>query len=141
MINIATAAFLFALHPATTTSTAVEAQVEPTHAKIRKLRKQRRDVLKQLVAMQKKAIRAGQATPEVLLKSSNELAEAELELATDEKEIASILEKNYKLFVDIEKLINARVRAGVGSPADLLAIKARRLKAEIRWLSAKSDAE
>lgn len=121
--------------------TAEKPKTEPTHTKIYNLKLKRRDVLKQLVTLHEKAIRAGAATPESMLKASIELAEAELELARNEKERVRILKRNYELFVRLESRARAAFKVGAAGVGYVLSTQAKRLKAEIRWLAAKSDAE
>lgn len=98
------------------------------------LLKERRDTLRQLAQDVEQCYRAGRATLDSLIRASNLLLEAELDLAKTKAERIAIYEKLVANLRQLEKAAEARHQAGApgGGVSEVLSAKADRLKAEIQ---------
>jgi hypothetical protein len=104
------------------------------------LLKARRDTLRQIVNLLEAERRTGgRATEEPILRASNQLLDAELDLASTKAERIALREKVVTNLQQIEKITAAQVGFGVRKPEEALQATAARLKAEIQLLREKTD--
>jgi hypothetical protein len=121
-------------------------QQNETAKQVESLLKERRDTFRQLVDMLGQQHRAGIVTEVSVLRATDQLLDAELDLASTKAERIAIREKLVANLRKLEKLIEGMVQAGVrGADAptieDALRAKAARLKAEIQLLREKAGNE
>ena len=105
--------------------------------KLQALLKERRDTLSELVDVYEARFRRGSAPVESVIVASNELLNAELELAETNPERVTIREKLVSNLRLLEQNIKERYDHGTCPIEDLLRAKAARLKAEIDVLHEK----
>lgn len=104
---------------------------------------ERRDTLRQLVTDVEQRHRSGRATLDSVIRASNLLLDAELDLAKTKAERILVYEQQIRRLRALEKLVESRHKVGVpgGETADLLDAKAARLKAEIQLAHEKDVAK
>jgi hypothetical protein len=107
-----------------------------TQEKVRKLQVERRDVLKKVLDMRLRLLKAGKGTIDGPMKASRRLLAAEPELATNAKDRLAAHAAHLEVARQVEKLAKALSDAGVCNPVDYHAAQAARLEAEIGWLRA-----
>jgi hypothetical protein len=115
-------------------------QNNETSKQLESLLKERRDTLRRLVDIldaQHRQGFGGQEQEDVVLYASNELFDAELDLATTKTERIAIREKIVANLRQVEK--RAEMRVGVTTAKKSLEAKAARLKAEIQLLREKES--
>jgi hypothetical protein len=129
---LATALVAFAVGMAA----ADEAEPKNNAAAIKKLKVQRRDVLKQVLTLQTRAYEGGGGTYKPIIETSRALLQADLALATTKEERIAA----HKARLDTAKTWEARVAAsykiGGATAAENLLAQSDRLEAEIGWLEA-----
>lgn len=106
---------------------------------IRKLVQKRRDVLKQLVAVQIQEYRTGRVDMAAILTAQRQLLDAELELNADRSKHAKLLADFVELAKSVEMVARKRYQAAETSVADVLEAQAARLEAETRLLRARRN--
>jgi hypothetical protein len=99
---------------------------------LQSLRKERRDTLRKLVDAAESKYNSGKATLECVLRASELLLEAELDLAATKTERIAVREKLVANLRQVEKAAQMRHHAGVAPIEESLQAKAARLKAEIQ---------
>ena len=105
---------------------------DPSAARLRKLRTERRDTLHLLVDNAREGYRAGKAPLADLLDVSTALQASELELLEKHAERLAALERFVKLAEQIEQAAQRRVTAGKGERSELLRAKAYGLSVQDR---------
>jgi hypothetical protein len=96
------------------------------------LRKERRETLRKLVDAAESKYNSGKATLDVVLRASDLLLEAEMDLARTRAERIAVHEKLVANLRQVEKATQLRCDAGTAPIEESLEAKAARLKAEIR---------
>ena len=104
---------------------------EPTSAEIEALLKERRDTLQQLVESTEALYRSGVAPLDSLLRATDELLAAQLELAKSKEERIAIHRERLKNARRLEHHSETIYKEGRASVTEYLRAKAARLKAEI----------
>jgi hypothetical protein len=100
-------------------------------AEVKKLLKERVDVLRSVVEARQQGLKMGIGTVGSLAEAYRELTQAELEAAdTPAKRMAALLE-GYKRAAEVERRVERMFEAGDASRADAMAARAARIKAEI----------
>ena len=107
-----------------------EQEVGP--GQLQSLRKERRETLRTLVDAAESKFNSGKATLDSLLRGSELLLEAELDLAETKAERIAVHEKIVANLRQVEKAAQMRCNAGVAPIEESLEAKAARLKAEIQ---------
>jgi RNA polymerase sigma factor (sigma-70 family) len=109
-------------------------------SRVRELQKQRLAVLRELADIMKVRQRAGNVTAADVLTAERDVITAELELCATDKERVEVLERAVALEKQLEDLLAQQFRMGAGtvSPADILRVKAQRLRVEIDLEKAKA---
>jgi RNA polymerase sigma factor (sigma-70 family) len=107
-----------------------------TLAKIRKLQLERRNALKKAVEAWEQEFRAGRRTLADVVKTSRQLLDAELELATTARQRIKAHAEHLRLMKEADKVTAAGYAAGQVRASDYFRARAARLKAEINWLKA-----
>jgi membrane fusion protein (multidrug efflux system) len=115
----------------------VKEQVEESAKKVKELQKERVATLKELVDQAAAAFKSARASYDELLEARRLLLKAELDAAEKESERITIYKKTVDALKESEALANARVKAGRGSHATVLKIKAMRLEVELLLEQAK----
>ena len=98
---------------------------------VRKLLKERRDVLSTAALARSQEFKAGRGTLEPLLRSHRELLKAELELATKPAERVAAHEEHFNAMRKHEEMTKKAYDAGRMGAADYYEMRAARLEAEI----------
>jgi hypothetical protein len=107
-----------------------------TQAKVQRLQEQRRDVLRAALAGREKLFQTGQTTLEAVVNASNQLLNAELEMApTDGARIAAH-QRHFEKARMWHELTKVRQAAGRGTAVEALEAQAVVLAAEIGLLKA-----
>jgi hypothetical protein len=128
------AAVVFAL---AVSAAGADDKVEPKLTeKIKKLQKERRDLLKKALDLQMRRIEQGTGSLRSAVPTSKELLRAELEVATTAKERLAAHEAHLELMKRTEKAAVKAHDAGGLTTFELTLIQADRLEAEIGWLKA-----
>jgi hypothetical protein len=96
------------------------------------LRKERRETLRKLVDAAESKYNSGKATLDVVLRASDLLLEAEMDLARTRAERIAVHEKLVANLRQVEKATQLRCDAGTAPIEESLEAKAARLKAEIQ---------
>ena len=104
---------------------------EPTSAEIEALLKERRNTLQQLVESIEALYRSGVAPLDYLLRATDELLAAQLELAKSKEERIAIYRERLKNARRLENRSETIHKEGRASVTEYLRAKAARLKAEI----------
>jgi len=102
--------------------------------KLLKLRQERRDTLRRALEIITKQFETGSAPYEELLARTDQLCDAELDLAVDRSQRIAVREKKLANLRAGEALLGQRLAAGRITEPVLLTAKAARLKAEIDLL-------
>ena len=108
--------------------------VGQTSERLTALLNERREVLRKLVDAAEQRYRAGAATLEAAIRASNQLLEAELELADTKAERIAVHEKLVGNLQRLEQVAEARRAAAAAALEEVLEAKAARLKGEITLL-------
>ena len=103
-------------------------------AAIESLLKQRRDILRQMVDMVEDACRQGRRQYADMVRASESLIEAELELTTDKAERIALRKRRLDGMKTLEEIARAQQQVGRAVHSELFAATAARLKAEIDLL-------
>jgi outer membrane protein TolC len=113
-------------------------QTEESAKKIKELQKERIATLKEMADAITRLFQSGHGSFDAVLEARLLLLKAELDAAEKEADRITL----YKNFVDesrkIENLAEAKVKAGRGTQASVLKVKAMRLEAEINLERAKA---
>ena len=107
-----------------------------TLAKIRKLQLERRDALKEALQARHKEFEVGRGTLDALLKLSQQLLRAELDVATTAQQRLTAHEAHLTIMRKVDEATTNWYKAGRVSIADYKQAHAARLAAEIDWLKA-----
>ena len=107
-------------------------------AKLESLMEERRDVLQKAVEILTAQYRVGTVDFRRLSLALNRLGTAKLELAKNQDERIAACQKQIESRRDIEKICQARLKAGTVTEADVLDASAERMTAEIRLLREKA---
>jgi len=120
------------------TAAGADDKVEPKvqTEKIKKLQKERRDLLKKALDLQLRRIENGTGGLGSAVKTSKELLRAELDVATTAKERLAAHEAHMELTKRAEKAAVKAHDAGGLTMFELTLVQADRLEAEIGWLKA-----
>jgi hypothetical protein len=115
-----------------------EDKVEPKvqTEKIKKLQKERRDLLKKALDLQMRRIENGTGSIRGAVPTSKELLRAELDVATTAKERLAAHEAHLELTKRAEKMAVKAHDAGGLTMFELTLVQADRREAEIGWLKA-----
>lgn len=108
--------------------------VDDGSAALNTLLKERRDTLRQLVTVATANYRIGQTTFDSVIRASDQLINAELDLAEDASARIALYEKRIALLKDLEQIAEAKFRTGHATQEDVLAAKAALLEARIQLL-------
>src|SRR5262249_38924060 len=110
---------------------------EPKNAAaIKKLKEQRRDLLKKVLAAQLKAYESGGGTLKGINETSRALLQAELALATNKEERVTAHKARLDQARKWEAMVAASYKIGGCTAAENLLAQADRVEAEIAWLEA-----
>src|SRR5262245_53894055 len=95
-------------------------EVEPKSnaAEIKKLKVQRRDVLKKALTVKTTEFTAGRGTLDTLVDVSKALLQAELAIATKKEERVAAHKARFDLAKEVEEMVDARYNAGRCTAAD-----------------------
>ena len=107
--------------------------------KLATLLTQRRDTLRQLVDAVTEEYRQGRSGFESVAHATDQLIDAELELAKDAKDRVAILQRRVALMKDLFTMVNTRFKAGQVTQAQVLAAKAALLKSQIQLVREQAD--
>lgn len=111
-----------------------ERGADEASAQLDNLLKQRRETLQQLVKVTSEQYRIGRSSIDSVTRASDQLLNAELELARDRSSRIAIHNKRIDLLKDFEKIAQSQFRAGDATQEDVLAARAAALGAEIQLL-------
>ena len=116
--------------------TAQSAKVDTDNgsSQIQTLLKERRDTLHELVLAVKEQFRHGIGTHDAVIRASNQLLDAELELAQTREERIGIHKQRVRNLKELEEYARQRQRAAQVSVDKVLEARAARLGAEIELL-------
>lgn len=104
----------------------------------------RRDTLRQLVDVVTEEYRHGTSTFESVAHATDQLMDAELELAKNPKDRVAILQRRVVLMTELFAMVDTKFQAGQSTHAQVLAAKAALLQSQIhlaREQSAGGEAE
>jgi hypothetical protein len=110
-------------------------------AAIEGLLKQRRDTLQEMVDFAEEQYRAGHVQQDAVVRASESLIEAELDLATDKTERIALRERRLEIMKRMEEYTKAQREVAKANNAEVLAATAERLKAEIELLRERASRE
>ena len=114
-------------------------QQDEASKQLESLLKERRDTLRQLVTFLDGRLLVGKASKESVIRASNQLLDAELDLARTKAERIAIHEKLVDNLRGLEKIIESGAHYGTRQLDDVFSAKADRLKAEVQLLREKID--
>ncbi len=117
-------------------SSALARDDEDNAAKLTDLLKTRRETLRQLLKVAEEQYRTGHSSFDSVVRASDQLIKAELELAEGYEATLALYEQRVGQFQTLENMATARYQAGQASQEDVLAARAGRLGAEIELLRA-----
>jgi hypothetical protein len=111
----------------------VAGETQPTNesGKLEELLQERRDTLRQLVKVVTVEFQEGITGFESVCRASDQLIDAELELAKNTEARIAILQRRVELLKKLFSLTEAKFKAGRGTRAQVLATKAALLEAQI----------
>jgi outer membrane protein TolC len=112
-------------------------QIEESVKKVKELQKERIDTLKELTEQITKLAQSGRVEFGEVLEARMLLLKAELDAAEKESDRIALYQKTIDTLKEYEERANAQVKAGRGTAAVGLKIKARRLEVEIQLEQAK----
>src|SRR5579872_6016161 len=104
---------------------------EESAKKVRELQKERIETLKELVNHAATSYKNGVASYEEVLEARMMLLKAELDVAEKDSDRITLYKKGVDALKEYEDVANAKRRAGQGTAAAVLKIKAMRLEVEI----------
>ncbi len=110
-------------------------------AVIEKLIEQRRDVLQSMVDAVVAEFRAGKAVHADVVRATESMIAAELELTTDKAKRVALHERRLKGLKELEDLAKAKHEMGRAEIAEVFAAKDARIKAEIELLRERAGTE
>jgi membrane fusion protein (multidrug efflux system) len=105
---------------------------QPPSAKTKELQKERIAVLKTLVTLQDKLFQSGRGPFDSVLQARTQLFEAELDAAESQADRLTLCQNLVDTLKAYETTASERVKAARETEAAVLAIRARRLEAELR---------
>lgn len=108
---------------------------------LKSLLTERRDTLRQLVTVVGDQYRAGRSSLESVVRASDQLLIAELDLAEGRDSQLGFYKQRVNLLRDFEKVSKTRFQAGQVGQEDVLSVQAARLSAEIELFRAQSSGE
>ncbi len=108
---------------------------------IESLQRQRVEILQRLVDAKQVRYEQGIGTQEELLRASNDLLHAELDLAQEPAERIAIRRRQLELFQHLEAMMEARVETATAAHTDLLVIQAERIQVEIDFIKEQTATE
>ena len=97
---------------------------------------ERRDVLRQLVAVRTEAYRAGRGNLESVVRSQRDLLHAQLRLQDDPRRRIELRSKAVELAKNLERIAESSFRQGSASQADILEARATRLDLQVELVEA-----
>ncbi|MBN9121081.1 MAG: TolC family protein [Planctomycetes bacterium] len=106
--------------------------VEESAKKVKELQKERTAVLQKLVDQATTQYESGRGSYEEVLEARLQLLQAELDVAEKPSDRVALYTKAVDALKAYEELAGAQVKAGRGTSAAVLKIKARRLEVEIQ---------
>ena len=107
--------------------------------KLETLLTQRRDTLQQLVEVVTEEYRQGKTGFESVARATDQLIDAELELAKNPKDRVAILQRRVELMKDLFAMVDTRFEAGQVTQAQVLAAKAALLQSQIQLVREQAD--
>jgi outer membrane protein TolC len=113
-------------------------QTEESAKRVKELQKERIATLKQIVDQTTKGYERGSVSFEEVLEARLLVLNAELDAAEKESDRITLYKNTVDVLKEYENLAEARVKAGRGTQASALKVKARRLEAEINLERAKA---
>lgn len=99
-----------------------------------RLLNQRRETLRQLVTLTTDQYRAGRGSIDAVVRTSDQLMMAELDVTDDRSERLDIYTQRGQLLKDAEEMTQARFQTGNATQQEVLLARAARLEAEIELL-------
>ena len=100
--------------------------------KLRELREERYETLKTVVEAEKRLVEIGQGSPRELAKATTAMLRAEADLRPAGSERIEIHEKIVTTLRECERLIAREADRGLVSSADVMKVRLRRLKAQMK---------
>lgn len=108
-------------------------------AAIKRLLKQRRDTLREIVALVEGQFRNGLVQQDAVVRASESLIAAELDLATDKAERIALRERRVENMKRMEEYANVQREIAAVNSTAVLTATAERLKAEIELLQERAN--